>query len=275
MNNNYLIKLKKAELEILDEIDRVCNKNNIQYFLMFGTLLGAVRHDGFIPWDDDIDIGMLRDDYDKFIEIAPKELKGKFTLDYITTNKNYYMPFVKVRNSKTRFEEKSTINYNGPKGIWVDIFPYNYCEYDKVNFYLKFKSKLLFLMYATLTYKNLHLNNNSFKVKLCSKLFSNKTIFNIIDKLSVCNKKTEKIVYYNFRGLKHVVIFDKNEIFDVKKITFENKKYYAPKHNQKVLEKLYGSDYMKLPPIEQRECHHPQRIVFEDGEVVDFESEEG
>ena len=99
-------------------------------------------------------------------------------------------------------------------------------------------------------------------------------LFHIIDKLTVCNKKTDKIVYYNFRGLKHVVIFDKKEILDVKPVLFEGKKYFAPKNKEKVLEKLYGKNYMQLPPVEQRECHHPERIVFENGEIVEFESED-
>ena len=80
-NQDILDKLHKVELEILDDFVKICNKNNLTYFLTGGTMLGAVRHNGFIPWDDDIDIGMPRKDYDEFIKIAPKELGNKYYLD--------------------------------------------------------------------------------------------------------------------------------------------------------------------------------------------------
>ena len=86
MKKETLIKLHKSELKILDEIDRICKKNNIKYFFMGGSLLGAVRHQGFIPWDDDIDLAMPRKDYDLFVSIAPSQLSKDFLLDDISGN---------------------------------------------------------------------------------------------------------------------------------------------------------------------------------------------
>jgi len=106
MEKNVLKKLQLTGFDILKEIDRICQKHNIKYFLMYGTLLGAVRHSGFIPWDDDVDIGMIQEDYIKFIEIAPFELGEKYQLDCDKTNKKYYLPFVKVRNKYPLFIKK-------------------------------------------------------------------------------------------------------------------------------------------------------------------------
>ena len=270
MDNRVLKKLRKAEIEILDEIERVCKKHNIKYFLMFGTLLGAVRHQGFIPWDDDIDIGMTREDYDKFMQIAPKELNEKYHLDYINTNKNYYLPFMKVRNKETLFEEETSLKYDGPKGIWVDIFPYDYIKKNKLSKLTKIKVKFIFLLYETLAIRNLKAKTSSKLAQITTKLMSNKLNFKLIDLLIKEKKKTENIVYYNFRGMKHVVIFNKKDIFPLTTIDFEDKKYAVPKNYKTVLKKLYGKDYMQLPPIEQRESHNPKKVIFEDGEKFEF-----
>ena len=97
MEKKHLIKLHQSEIKILDEIVRICDKYNLQYFLIGGTLLGAVRHKGFIPWDDDLDIAMPRNDYEKFISISKNELKDDFILDDISTNEQYWQIFAKVR----------------------------------------------------------------------------------------------------------------------------------------------------------------------------------
>ena len=95
--------LHQVELSILDDFIKVCEDNDLTYFLIGGSLLGAVRHQGFIPWDDDIDVGMMRKDYDKFLEIAQDKLGDKYYVDYFPKDKKCYLPFAKIRLNGTVF----------------------------------------------------------------------------------------------------------------------------------------------------------------------------
>lgn len=274
MENEVLEKLRCTQIEILDEIDKICKENDIKYFLMFGSLLGAIRHNGFIPWDDDIDIGMIRDDYEKFIKIAPKVLKSNFILDHISTNSKYYLPFIKIRNKNTCFDEPSTVYYKGSKGIWVDIFPYdNICSEQK-NYMFILKNKVLNLLYACLVNKSLKCSHYSFKVNIISKLLPYRLIHKMIYNLSSNKNEYSYLVYYQIAGYKVIPIFKKTDIFPLKEHIFQNKKYYIPNNSDLILKKLFGKNYMDLPPVEMRITHKPLRIVFDDGEVIDFSNAE-
>lgn len=112
-----------CELEIVMLFDSVCKKYNLKYFLEAGTLLGAVRHHGFIPWDDDIDISMPRNDYDKLLEIGPKEFKNPYFFQYISTEPKYPGLHVKIRDSRTTAIIKSWLFTNVNQGIFIDVFP--------------------------------------------------------------------------------------------------------------------------------------------------------
>ncbi len=122
MSDFDLKKLQHAELDILLEIDRICKKHGIEYSLNSGTLLGAVRHNGFIPWDDDIDITMPFDDYKKFCRVCKKEMHEPYFLQNHNTD-NYHMWFAKVRKSGTLCLELGFENRKMHQGVWVDIFP--------------------------------------------------------------------------------------------------------------------------------------------------------
>lgn len=262
MNNETLKKLHEAELEILDEIVRVCDENNIKYFIMFGTLLGAVRHKGFIPWDDDIDIAMMREDYIKFLEIAPKKLRPKFFLDNIDNNKKWYLHFSKVKNKNTIFEEEASVGFDGAKNIFVDIFPIDFINDDHFSKKVIFKEKIVAFLSSIMRTKTFN-RVESKKALFASKFISNETAIKLINKVCISKKRTDNVVYYSWH-LSNCFLAPYNYFFPLKKIEFEGKKYYAPGNYKNVLTHLYGEDYMELPPVEKRRTHKPIKIKFED-----------
>ena len=124
-NGQYLSKLHRDILLIMDEVHRICTTHHLKYYLCAGSLLGAIRHNGFIPWDDDLDIMMPRSDYEKFITLSSSVLGDKFYLDWITTNPSYSRAFSKVCLKNTLFQENPGTNekMNTEWGIFIDIFP--------------------------------------------------------------------------------------------------------------------------------------------------------
>ena len=115
--------LKNMQLQLALEVKRLCEAHGIRYFLVGGSLLGAYRHGGFIPWDDDIDIGMLRTDYDAFISVASGELDPRFHLQTWYLEDRYAIPFVKIRANHTKMVERITRSVPIHQGISIDIFP--------------------------------------------------------------------------------------------------------------------------------------------------------
>ena len=272
MKDTVLKKLQQTETEILKEVVKICDKYKINYFLLYGTLLGAVRHKGFIPWDDDIDIAMPREDYNLFIEKAKIELNGKYQLDYIENNKNYYLNFIKVRNINTSYEEYNLKGYSGNKGIWIDIFPLDYA--DKIGIEVKMKNKIVKVLSKILSYKSINLKKNNvifnFLIKI-TKIIPNKFFINFVTNILTNKKDNGKylISHCDFDPLK-LNIYETNDIFPLSKIEFENNDYNVPNNYKRVLESIYGSDYMELPPIEKRKTHNPLKIVFKDLEEYEF-----
>ena len=266
LNQEQLKELHKVQVEILDEIVRICDKHNLQYFLMGGTLLGAVRHKGFIPWDDDLDISMFRKDYDKFIEIAQKELSDNYFLDHYTTNKKYWLGFAKVRKKNTLFSEKSLENIDVNKGIYVDIFP---MDNIKKGHGIIEKLRAITIKNITDTFfckmKISDLKNcrHPLMVKVLS-FFSYNMLHKIQDTLCkrYNNLDTKYIVDFTGPSNYNEVLHPVDYYLPLKELEFEGKMYKVPNDSDKYLTKVYG-DYMKLPKKEDRVNHSVVELSFD------------
>ena len=128
--NATVASAQKIMLEILQEVHKICVANDITYWIEAGTLLGAKRHKGFIPWDDDIDIAMPRKDYNKFLKIAQEKLPQDMFLQNKETEPDYYLPFSKIRKNNTLLiETGETGEENYHHGIFIDIFPFDNYKY--------------------------------------------------------------------------------------------------------------------------------------------------
>ncbi len=269
IDDETLGKLKKTELEILNEIDRICKKNNISFFLIGGTLLGAVRHNGFIPWDDDLDIGMMRDDFVKFSSIVRSELDSKYFFDYFNTDKNYHLPFAKIRKNGTTFNEESSKDLNNHKGIFVDIFPYDYTDDNFKRSYIK--AAIIQVLSDTVLVKKKIINICSCRHKFLSAIcciFTSHFLLWFIDFFSrkfngKKNMYTHVVCFNSLINLKKDY-FLIDDIFPLKAVLFEGKKYNGLNDNDKFLTMQYG-DYMKLPPKEERVNHMALDISFNQG----------
>lgn len=135
--------LQKVELNILKTVINICDRFDIGYFLVAGSALGAVKYQGFIPWDDDIDVGMFREDYQRFCEIAPEQLPSYYFLQTYRTDSAFPSIFAKVRDSRTTYIEKSMKNLNIHHGVYIDIFPLDgYPQKEREACRLERKKKL-------------------------------------------------------------------------------------------------------------------------------------
>ena len=261
-----LEKLKQIELDILIYIDQVCKENNLRYFLCGGTLLGAIRHKGFIPWDDDIDICMPRPDYDRLIEIL-RDTNNKYRI-LSPKQEKYYYNFSKVVDSETILYE---YNYQPIEnmGVYIDIFPLEGMPTD--DFECKKHFNVL---------NKLRKRINSFawlKPRIGKNLINyvkRLTLYNQNKKISISQfqKKYESIAkQYNYDKSEYVYAtggaYGSKDIFLREffsrglNVEFEGNFFTAPSSWDLYLTQLYG-DYMQLPPIDKRVSNHNYKAVY-------------
>lgn len=244
--------LHAEERSILKVIHELCVKFNITYYIIGGTLLGAVRHKGFIPWDDDIDIAMYRKDFAKFEKIAKKHLPKEFFLQTYKTDKGYPQIMPKIRKNGTILENVSEVNLKMHKGVFVDIFMLDYEKrYSKR---IEKKSKIhRFLAYLL-----------SVKKRKCSPKKINNFVASLVPTRFIMllnnifvasNKQNKFTMNYSSQYSIKKQSFPSSYYGVPKLIKFDDLEVLAPSEYEKILASVYGN-YMELPPVEKRGLHH-------------------
>ncbi len=253
MSENANKDMQRIEVDMLLEVDRICKKFKIRYFLVAGTLLGAVRHKGFIPWDDDIDIAMPLKDYIRFCKIAEKELDKEYFLQNYKTDITA-MWYTKIRKNNTTAIQINHKNRMHHQGIWIDIFPLIGVENNEKWLYKlnkkakrtkKILTKKLGLMEDTegkIVYK---IANKLISLKIC------RMIFGIIFKHLFKDPESYSYCYYLWSSSKIKARFLTEFFYESCEVEFEGHMFPAPYKWDEYLTTEYG-DYMTPPPPEKR-----------------------
>ena len=266
ITDSQLRQLQLTQLEILKQIDKVCRRHHIAYSLYAGTLLGAVRHNGFIPWDDDLDICMSRNDYQRFLQIWENEQPAGYILQNKDKSANFYQSFSKIRKDHTCFIEFETEPGRYHTGIFVDVFPIDRMPAGKL------KRKLF--QFQCLEYQLLNREYIPPKGSIAQKALST-VLLGIIPKKKRPNKRErllEKITRHNrYDSLPCVAIEIKSTIqtplpsnfmLEFIELPFEGCNFMCSALWKEYLSAKYG-DYMKLPPESERVWkHHPIILNF-------------
>ncbi len=268
LDENQMIKLKKIELDILKAFIDVCEKLNLKYYVIGGTLLGAVRHKGFIPWDDDIDVGMMRKDYEIFLEKGQALLPDYYFIQTRKTDPNYPIFFAKIRDSRTTFIETAVKNIKINHGVYLDIFPLDYYPENKIKGkWIEFKKKVIYLRRRSVFTLDEKSKGSIFKETLAKVLglFTRifyptiNSAFKAWNKLCLKTKESKFIENYGGAwGVKEIAPIDWFKANT--QLEFEKINVLAPDGYDKWLKKVYGN-YMKLPPIEKQVSHHHTDII--------------
>lgn len=267
--NDLTRKIQLKELEILKAISYACNKLNINYYLAFGTLLGAVRHKGFIPWDDDMDIWMRREDYDVFIKKGAEFLPKDYLIQHYSTDRYTNNIYVKVRDTNSIFLENDNSETEMNHGFFIDVFPIEKVPRGLFNGRIEFLRRKIFNLINgcyDLPYVNSIQSSLKRKValtiheKICLKKDRNDFIKAEDKRRLILHKKSPKYYFIGYFGY-----FGLDEYEHLKKTIqyqFEDTYFTGPENAHFLLSKTYG-DYMKLPPEEKRQTHKPLKIVFD------------
>lgn len=252
--------LQKVELELLKVFIDVCNKLNLNYFLVCGSCLGAARHGGFIPWDDDMDVGMYREDYNKFMEQAPALLPEGIFLQNYKTDPKFPMVFAKLRNSNTTYVETDYSHLDVHHGVFIDIFPLDGYPPDSKE---QKKTRLMEMKFSLLHSTAFKLNPNArwkgrilyrvLRLLGCHKRLGK---YNTKHELYRSQFSVEKCGLVRDLGTKHKTPGIPKEYFGGgQEVLFEGIPVRIPANSDGYLTCLYG-DWRELPPPEEQVGHH-------------------
>lgn len=269
MEDELLSKVQNALYEILLEFDRVCQRLQLPYFLSNGTLLGAIRHNGFIPWDDDIDVGMLRADYEKFLQQAPKLLADAYFLQDWKSDPSYGNNFAKLRKNGTVYIERGARRVDTHCGIFIDIFPYDAAP-DSEALRKKQGRSYDFLRRCVLAkcgYRPWDMHAGAVKAfakqigylpVLCyAALHSKQAMVEAYEKACTAyNAENTQAIFENAGAYNYGKMMFSTTFFQGNRThIFRDREFPVPVDSEGYLTKAYG-DYRKLPPPEKRENHH-------------------
>lgn len=279
-NNSILRRLQLTELEILMELDRICRKHGLRYYVVGGTLIGAVRHKSFIPWDDDIDVSMPRKDFKKLLKVAKDELESGYFLQTHKTDRKCPFHYAKLRKDGTFFDEEKFSHRYFHKGIFMDIFPLDFIPENKLLQKLIFGSFGLFSGLIASKEKTdeylLRGKGTAFKVILKTlrfilPLWLMQGLRNLIAKTSnlLSNKKLLASLS-GFHGYPKEISPEKWWAEGCE-VEFEGKKVMAPSSYETLLTHMFGN-YMELPAEEERINHNvdPDKIIFTGATFEDY-----
>lgn len=275
------VKMKKIEtleekqaiaLNVLKHFVEFCDKHEVNYMLAYGTLLGAVRHNGFIPWDDDVDVMMLRDDYIKLMSLYDNNLDNHFKVKSSYNDNDYYAPLAKMYDDRTVLKAGYGYEEHGEMGIYIDIFVIDNMPSDENElrrFYencqrLRYAWKMSILSYKAKSSSSI-LKIIKYPIMAVCKLVGYRKWIRWYDILSqkYNDKRTEYagVVVYGEGAKKERML--RSMFTNTSNVEFEGLQMKAPSDVDAYLRQMYG-DYMKLPPENERKVH-PSNVYWKDG----------
>ena len=277
VSDEMIARIKHVEFEMLEEVIKCCNVLKIKVYLDGGTALGAVRHQGFIPWDDDIDVGMLRKDFEIFISEGQRYLPKYLFLQSRLSEPNFLCNFAKIRDSRTTFIESSQRQLKINHGVYIDVFPLDYYPENSVE-RDRIQKKLRVLNLRVRQEFTLPEENRGTRLLEIWRKFGGDVLklrYPSVSKVLDLRETIYKSVKPSSYLVNYCGAWGNKEVFPTEWLeegtiaNFEGLSVNIPKEYDKYLRHIYG-DYMQLPPENMRVSHHYTEIIDLDKPYTDY-----